>query len=292
MSVPGAQQRNALVLATLAVVGGGGLEASASLHFDPPVLLGGAPWFSKRAKTMLSANESFVDTFFALSDTHMFGQYNYYGGPGSAPFVTSTDSGRTWNHSSAICPSTGQGWASSDQGLIGHGKSKTLRGFGSLSNSNGPYGFSSTATLDFSMSGLGELELTTKAGAIFSGLPRPMTGGQNTGGNDTRSCMAYNYSFFNPVASVVLSDGSYLAATIVCFADAPSLPWKSTAAARSLVAWASTDGTHWKFKGIITDAKDYVPQVTGCRPRQIILCMYRVSEECSKGWDSPCMRRL
>ena len=75
--------------------------------------------------------------------------------------------------------------------------------------------------------------------------------------------MAYNYSFFNPVASVVLSDGSYLCATIVCFADAPSLPWKKTEAARSLVAWASVDGYTWKFKGIITDAKDVVPQATG-----------------------------
>ena len=63
-----------------------------SLQFGPPVLLGGQPWHSAAAKTDLRANESFVDTFFALSDTHLFGQYNYYGGPGSTPFVVSTDS--------------------------------------------------------------------------------------------------------------------------------------------------------------------------------------------------------
>ena len=73
-----------------------------SLRFKPPVLLGGAPWHSPQAKTMLSANESFVDTFFALSDTHLFGQYNYYGGPGAAPFVVSNDSGRSWHHSDLV----------------------------------------------------------------------------------------------------------------------------------------------------------------------------------------------
>ena len=52
-----------------------------SLRFAPPVLLGGAPWQSKSARTALSANESFVDTFFALSDTHLFGQYNYCAPP-------------------------------------------------------------------------------------------------------------------------------------------------------------------------------------------------------------------
>ena len=240
------------------------VTASNLLRFDAPVLLGPhTPWYSKHAKTLLSANESFVDTFFALSDTHLFGQYNYYGGPGTTPFVTSTDSGHSWQHSATVCPSVAQGWASSDQGLIGHGTAKALRGFGTLSNGNGPYSFNSTATLEFSMTAQGELKVATRAGATFTGLPRPMTGGQMTGGTDTRSCMAYNYSFFNPVASVVLSDGSFLAATIVCFADAPSLPWKKTAAARSLVAWSSTDGINWKFKGIITDANDYVPQETG-----------------------------
>jgi hypothetical protein len=33
--------------------------------------------------------------------------------------------------------------------------------------------------------------------------------------------------------------------------------------ARSLVAWRSKDGYDWSFQGIITDAKDYVPQDTG-----------------------------
>lgn len=256
----GAARRLALAVGLL-TAGSAPAETSASLRFSPPVLLGGTPWLSTKAKTKLSANESFVDTFFALSDTHLFGQYNYYGGPGTTPFVVSVDGGRTWNHSSTVCPSVADGWASSDQGLVGHGSATKLRGFGSLSNGNGPYSFNSTATLEFSMSEQGELVVATKAGATFTGLPRPMTGGPNTGG--TRSCMAYNYSFFNPVASVVLSDGSYLAATIVCFADAPSLPWKKTEAARSLVSWASTDGTNWRFKGIITDAKDYVPAMTG-----------------------------
>ena len=107
------------------------------------------------------------------------------------------------------------------------------------------------------MSSGGELRATTTPGATFTGLPRPMVGGPDE--DYSRTCMSYNFSFFNPVASIVLADGTYLAATIVCFADSPSLPWKKTEAARSLVAWHSTDGTNWKFRGIITDAKDYAP---------------------------------
>eukprot|EP01045_Picozoa_sp_COSAG04_P023561 COSAG04_NODE_2819_length_3535_cov_6.638242_1_plen_764_part_00 len=235
--------------------------SAGSLQFGPPVLLGGQPWHSAAAKTDLRANESFVDTFFALSDTHLFGQYNYYGGPGSTPFVVSTDSGRSWNHSSTACPTEAQGWASSDQGLIGHGRrpARTLRTVGWLGADNGPRGFNSSAALEYSMTASGELLAATRPGNTFEGLPRPIVGRAG----DSRTCMAYNHSFFNPVSSIVLSDGSYLAATIVCFADSPSLPWKKTEAARSLVAWASGDGYHWSFKGVITDAKEYVPHVTG-----------------------------
>ena len=43
------------------------------------------------------------------------------------------------------------------------------------------------------VSAAGELILTTKPGATFTGLPRPMTGGQNTGTIDNRTtCMSYN----------------------------------------------------------------------------------------------------
>ena len=220
-----------LRLATLAAaltVASSDDAAGVALRFDPPVLLGGHPWHSDKAKTALSANESFVDTFFALSDTLLFGQYNYYGGPGSTPFVVSNDSGKSWRHSPVVCPSEANGWASSDQGLVGHGRrpARTLRTVGWLRNDNGPDGFNSTAALEYSMTPEGGLVATTRPGNTFSGLPRPIVGRAG----DPRTCMAYNFSFFNPVASIVLPDGSYLAATIVCFADSPSLSWKKSEA--------------------------------------------------------------
>ena len=101
-------QRGNTINADIRISGTTGGAGGVSLHFKPPVLLGGAPWHSPKAKTMLSANESFVDTFFALSDTHLFGQYNYYGGPGAAPFVVSNDSGRSWHHSDLVCLAEGE----------------------------------------------------------------------------------------------------------------------------------------------------------------------------------------
>ena len=59
--------RAPLRLATTLAAGltlGSSSAGSISLKFDPPVLLGGHPWHSAAAKTDLSANESFVDTFF------------------------------------------------------------------------------------------------------------------------------------------------------------------------------------------------------------------------------------
>ena len=163
-------------------------------------------------------------------------------------------------------------WASSEQPLTGHGRrpARTLRMSGLLHNGpNGteitptplPHDFefalSSANTVEYSESASGELLATPQNGSSYTGLPRPMVDTYHN-----RSCMGHNRSFFMPVASTVLEDGSYLGATLLCFADSPSVPWDNATAARSLVAWHSEDGYKWKFKGIITDAKDYVPAVT------------------------------
>ena len=51
--------------------------------------------------------------------------------------------------------------------------------------------------------------------------------------------------FWEPVSSIVLPDGSVLAATLVCFEDSPTVPFNPNMTMKSLVAWRSTDdGKH------------------------------------------------
>jgi hypothetical protein len=261
----------------------GAAAAGVSLQFLAPVILHGAwnstangygPYQNGSGLPVLDGNESFTDTFFALSDTFLFGQYNYYGGAGQRPYIVSNDSGRSWHHSNLLAAEWW--WTSSEQTLTGHGRrpARTLRLSGALHNGpNGtavlphdfPHDFprdfefalSSANTVEYSESASGELLATPQNGSSYTGLPRAMIDTYHN-----RSCMGHNRSFFMPVASTVLEDGSFLSATVLCFADSPSVPWSKTETARSLVAWHSEDGYRWTFKGIITDAKNYVPETT------------------------------
>ena len=161
-------------------------------------------------------------------------------------------------------------WAGAEQALTGHGKRApgTLRTLGQL-ETRGPTSFGSAGTFEYSLAGGGELKVEPSGrGTSFTGLPRPLlTTTPNIKGKPYK-CMGTK-SFYEPVVSLTLHDGTFLACSIVCFADSPTItllggtPYANGSyAGRSLVAWRSTDGYDWKFAGIITDAKDMMAAPT------------------------------
>ena len=127
---------------------------------------------------------------------------------------------------------------------------------------------SSEGILEFSQAADGGLHIDTSGAhggytsVVFRGLPRPLVGA-NADYPLTHRCMTYGRPFFEPVSSIVLPDGSVLAAMMLCFADSPHVMFNENITGYSLVAWRSVDnGTHWDYRGIITDAKDYVSEFT------------------------------
>ena len=232
---------------------------AAAILFHPPVILHGGPHG-------LDGNETRADTFYALNRTHLFGAYRRFQG-GSMPFVQSSDAGRSWRtapspHSrchaqDAPGPSC---WPWDGTGLSGHANPRaprTLRTLGNLSTHGppaGPWtGFASNSSmeilLDSQTGGIG-FDQSPGRGVTFSGLPpfpRPKKWCDARAGWDT------------PLAITVLPDGSYLAASTVCFGIVPTT-FDPEASATSLIAWRSTDaGLNYKYAGVIVDAKDVVP---------------------------------
>jgi hypothetical protein len=70
-------------------------QPSIMLRFLPPVLIHGA-WNASAPVERLDANESAMDSFYALTDDFLFGQYESHLSGGEAVFVASSDSGRSW----------------------------------------------------------------------------------------------------------------------------------------------------------------------------------------------------
>eukprot|EP01043_Picozoa_sp_COSAG02_P036292 COSAG02_NODE_2648_length_8336_cov_3.970378_7_plen_450_part_00 len=160
----------------------------------------------------------------------------------------------------------GSNWAGGEQALTGHGLRApgTLRTLGLLhAGSNGDNtqtSFSSAGSYRYSISRDHKLVIQpTPRGTSFTGLPKPMLNLSLGNPGKPFQCFGPSRAFFEPVSSVVLPDGSFLAANVVCFDDSPSVVSNSNISAKSLVAWRSTDGFDWTFQGIITDARDYVP---------------------------------
>jgi len=236
------------------------------LQFGPPVILHGAAnvsFGSEGRQIILDGNQSSPDSFFALDDRHIFGQYeNSYNGP--TPVIFSNDSGRSWQFSTQLSGSAING-VYREQSLMGKGSrpAKLLRTFGLLLNHSRPgTSFSSSGFAEFSVSKTGKLNVTVVKGQggnaiTFGPLPRPTS----------KNC-GFKAGFYEPVASTVLPDDSLLCATIVCFADSPLVArsrfgnisgtgWNRTAS--SLVAWRSVNGgLHWTYRGLISDAAAYM----------------------------------
>jgi hypothetical protein len=168
------------------------------------------------------------------------------------------------------------GWAGAEQALTGRGRTRapgTLRTLGRL-QARGPTSFGSAGAFEYSLEEGGlRVAPANGGGASFTGLPRPLlTLAPNTRGKPYK-CMGAA-AFFEPVASLALPDGSFLACSIVCFDDSPAItllgsnataraPYQNgTMAGRSLVAWRSADGADWRFAGVITDAGEMMAEPT------------------------------
>jgi hypothetical protein len=169
------------------------------------------------------------------------------------------------------------GWAGSEQALTGaHGSRApgTLRTLGKL-QARSPTSFGSASTFEYSVSADGELHVSpsAKGGASFVGLPKPLLTLTPNSNGKPYECIGAA-AFYEPVASIVLPDGSFLSCSIVCFDDSPAIsvfgsnattrvPFQNgTKAGRSLVAWRSADGSNWRYAGTITDAKAMMAQPT------------------------------
>jgi hypothetical protein len=163
------------------------------------------------------------------------------------------------------CGTTDLDWAGGEQALTGHGLRApgTLRTLGSLragSNGSNRTSFSSAGTYQYSISRDQNLVIKpTSRGTSFTGLPKPMLDLAPGKSGKPFQCFGPSRAFFEPVSSVVLPDGSFLAANALCFDDSPSVVSNPNISAKSLVAWRSMDGFGWTFQGVITDARDYVP---------------------------------
>ena len=259
----------------------GSRPAAAGVRFGQPVIVHGA--WNDSAGNRRDGNESMMDSFHSLgSDSFMFGQAIPSNAsdlsPGEAVYVASTDSGASWHLADIRNPAAGSGWAPNGrpQALTGHGARRapgTLRTLGFL-KPRSPTSFGSASTFEYSLRN-GELQVTPSTkGTSFTGLPRPLLDLTPSSEGKPFVCMGPKKNFFEPVASLALPDGSFLACSLLCFDDSPAItvfgsnastrvPYlNGTVAGRSLVAWRSADGFDWKYVGTVTDAKDMMAEPT------------------------------
>eukprot|EP01052_Picozoa_sp_SAG31_P035197 SAG31_NODE_4215_length_3457_cov_1.360036_3_plen_585_part_00 len=169
------------------------------------------------------------------------------------------------------------GWAGAEQTLTGaHGlwAPNALRTLGKL-QARSPTSLGSASTFEYSIGASGELRVSpsAKGGTSFTGLPKPLLTLTPNSNGQPYECIGAA-AFYEPVASIVLPDGSFLACSIVCFDDSPAITvfgsnattrvplQNGTKAGRSLVAWRSDDGSTWRYVGTITDAKDMMARPT------------------------------
>ena len=169
----------------------------ATITWSEPVIIHGSwntTWNGQPLR--VDGNESIgLDSYYALTDSVLFGQYENHLQGGRVPFVVSTDSGRSWGFSQYI-NTTGAlesaAAAYGEQALTGKGRrpAKYLRTLGRLHI--GPNGtveppppwrdLSSQGFLEFSVSDSGGLHIDTShacspcTAVSFYGLPRPMVG--------------------------------------------------------------------------------------------------------------------
>ena len=148
-----------------------------------------------------------------------------------------------------------------------------LRTFGNLKTVGPPPwdGFSSSGFAEFRVKPNGgglliDHSQEMNASVNFSGLPGrgipkegPPTDNWCAGGEGK----GWRY----PFASTVLPDGSYLAASTVCFGPTRTT-WDPSVSARSLVAWRSIDSRSYKYVGTIVDASQVVPHHSTAGPTQ------------------------
>ncbi len=145
---------------------------------------------------------------------------------------------------------TDRGWAGAEQALTGHGARApgTLRTLGRLhAGPDGsvvappaPWtGMSSAGTFQYSIEESKLVVRSVQKGTSFTGLPKSMVRLVPSEPGKPYECIGSgptSRAFFEPVSSVVLPDGSYLAANIVCFADSPPVTYNHNITAKSLVA--------------------------------------------------------
>lgn len=254
------------------------------LTFHPPVLLGGGINLTLGNGTVLRlhANETNTGFFYALNETHLFGQYGEAEFQLSSrdPFVESFDQGQTWQPAAQSEPSCDLN-KPPYKSVCFQNELVPLQtgGFYSLSG-NGPFWEGPTVPAgpppwtEFSSPWRGSYSATGPAGALnmslldepvwFSGIPesRGVWPRCFPGGLLERSIFTY-------AVTQLPATGEVMAAVLLCDSPQVKQTWGTAAeptnlSAPSLVAFTSSaDGSgNWSYKGVIMDARTMVPQDT------------------------------
>ena len=171
---------------------------------------------------------------------------------------------------SPLCAPTGtpqSGACFDQQALIGD--NERLRTFGRL-RTRGPApwsGFSSTGFTEFAFTPAGlhiDHSHGLDANVSFEGLPHPIPKEEDA--SDEWCAGLEGKGWGVPLASTTLPDGSFLAASTVCFGSTRT-SYNPSVSARSLVAWRSIDGgANWRYVGTIVAAEGVVPHDSTAGP--------------------------
>jgi hypothetical protein len=293
--------------------------AAVTLRFHEPVILAGKfkdpehklqPW---KPKT-LDGNESIgCDSYHALDEKHLFGQYERAGRTNAsistvpteyAPTLFSSDGGASWKFAGFTASQGEHAYARSGPAAL-RTISVGLAGVGpppwrTLSTAN----FSQT---EFSVSSEGTLQTQQIEGKVVTlhGIPEKLA-------IDPTDC-ADAGGFFPPVASTVLPDGSQLLTLSMCTRERTTVTWCEVNKnphcdptdpttktqcdvcfknSLSMASFRSVDGGwDWQYQGMVQEAKDYVPKESTMGnteevdlallpDNQTVMCIIRIDGDC------------